>query len=457
MIPVATPAEMAAYDRANLANMDRLIVAAGWWVARNAIEMMGGTYGRRVVVIIGPGNNGADGAVAERLLSGRGVAVSSVSPGAPIDHRRPDLVIDAAFGMGLARPYVSAPVDPCVPVLAVDIPSGLDGLTGQVNGSVLKAARTVTFVAAKPGLFLGEGPALAGEIVVADLGIPHVATNGELALVTASDVAIRWPRRRREAHKWHHAVWIIGGGVTMTGAPRLAALGAQRAGAGYVRLSVPGVDAPDAPIEAVLAPLAPAGWGEQVALDSERIDAVVIGPGLGRSDQNLADARMAIGGLVNASVPMVIDADALGAIADVSLGPQCVLTPHDGEYATLTGHDVPTDRVGAVRELAATTNATVLLKGPTTLVAAPDGRVHFIISGDARLATAGSGDVLSGMIGALLSYGLDGFDAASMAAWLHGQAAGTGPVIGLTASGIAARVPAVISELVTSDEQRATL
>lgn len=447
MIPVTTPAAMEAFDDAHRDQLDQLIAAAGWQVARQAIAMLGGSYGRRIVVIAGPGNNGADGRVAARLLRARGVRVGVVDPGASLGGARPDLVIDAAFGTGLSRPYVPGPVDPAIPVLAVDVPSGLDGLTGEAVGEPLRADRTVTFVAAKPGLFLGDGPSHCGEVVLADLGFtwrggadPHT----DIGLLTAADAATWWPQRDRSAHKWNHAVWVIGGSPTMPGAPRLAALGAQRSGASYVRVSVPGVADAGGPIETVGWPLDAAGWGSTIASASERIAAVVIGPGLGRDASTLDQVRASIAGLVEGSVPTVVDADGLGAVVGTRLAPSCVVTPHDGEFQTLTNRPVPADRLLAVRQLAKEMNATVLLKGPTTVVAAPHGPARFVTSGDARLATAGSGDVLSGMIAALLSYGLEPLDAASLAAWVHGRAGRSGPRCGMTAADIAEAIPTAV-------------
>lgn len=466
MIPVATPTAMAAYDEDNRDRMAQLIAEAAWHVARNAIEMMGGSYGRRVVVVAGPGNNGADGNKAAEILSRRGVGVCVVGPGAPLRGPRPDLVIDAAFGVGLSRSYEPTPIDPGIEVLAVDVPSGLDALTGTLCDGAWRATRTVTFVATKPGLYLGHGPQYGGEIVVADLSVPYVAApepRASIGLVTQADAARLWPRRARTSHKWNHAVWVIAGTKTMTGAARLAALGAQRGGASYVRVSVPGVDEPPVPTEAVVVPLGPEEWGPTLERELQRVASVVIGPGLGRSAATVTAAKETIACLARRHVPTVIDADGLAAVSITAsssrnevLTPTCVLTPHDGEYRQLTGHVVGDDRLGAAQDLAEAMNATVLLKGPTTVVAAPDGRTRLITSGDARLATAGSGDVLSGLIAAVLSYGVEPLEAASIAAWVHGRAATVGALVGMTASDVAAQVPAVASALVRIGETNAS-
>src|SRR5690606_10143333 len=185
------------------------------------------------------------------------------------------LVVDAAFGTGLGRPW-TAPDPGDAPVLAVDIPSGVDGLTGRVLGRPMCAVRTVTFAALKPGLLLGEGPELAGQVEVADIGLD--TSSATIGLVTDADLAA-WPRRPRDAHKYHAAVWVVAGSAGMTGAATLSARGALRAGSGYVRLSVPGAGShPADPVEAVGRALPAPGWDEDVATELDRIRALVVGP-----------------------------------------------------------------------------------------------------------------------------------------------------------------------------------
>ena len=241
----------------------------------------------------------------------------------------------------------------------------------------------------------------------------------------------------------------------MTGAAHLAARSAQRAGAGMVRVASPGLEMdPALPTEAVSIALPSAGWDAIVLDEIERAGALVIGPGLGRS----APATTAVHHVVtSARVPVVVDGDALSALGDqvtaiVSRreGPT-IVTPHDGEFARLAGSPPGDDRLADARALAATSGAIVLLKGPTTVVAHPDGRVRLSTSGDARLATAGTGDVLAGIVGALLSQGLDAFDAAAAGAWLHGRAAMEGPERGLIASDVADGLPAAMAELDADD------
>ncbi|MCU1376488.1 MAG: putative carbohydrate kinase, partial [Actinomycetia bacterium] len=225
-------------------------------------------------------------------------------------------------------------------------------------------------------------------------------------------------------------------------AAHLATRAAQRAGAGYVRLSVPGGDAgPGAPLEAVATPLPPTGWAEEVLDGLRRFKAVVVGPGLGRGSDD--DVRRLVAGT---GIPMVVDGDGLTALGiHPSVPSTVVLTPHDGEHERLTGHPPGADRVAAARALAAATGAVVLLKGPTTVVAEPGGRVLLTASGDARLATAGSGDVLSGIIAGLLAGGVPPLEAAAWAAHLHGLAAGLGPARGLVAGDLVDRLPEVLA------------
>jgi NAD(P)H-hydrate epimerase len=223
----------------------------------------------------------------------------------------------------------------------------------------------------------------------------------------------------------------------MTGAAHLASAAAQRAGSGYVSLSSPGVD-PTAPPEVVRARLPAAGWSAAVLEDLHRFHALVLGPGLGREPSTVAAARATIAA---AAVPVVVDGDGLFALAGAAgsvreRGSPTVLTPHDGEYARLTGTTPDPDRLDAARQLATTTGAVVLLKGPTTVVADPVGSIRVVTTGDQRLATAGTGDVLSGIIAALLASGIDSFDAAAAGAWVHGAAASIQRAASLVASDV---------------------
>ena len=450
MLPVLTPDEMAAVDAAAPEPVDVLIERAGAAIGRAALGILGGTYGRRVVVVAGKGNNGNDGRAAARRLERRGVRVRVV-PAQDAPERLPasDLVVDAAYGTGFRGEY-QAPDPAGAPVLAVDIPSGVDGLTGAAGGQPAAAVRTVTFAALKPGLLFHPGRALAGEVTVADIGLD--TSGATVGLVEGADVAGWVPTRPADSHKWRSAVMIVAGSPGMTGAAHLAARAAQRAGAGMVRVATPGLDAdPGLPTEAVGVGAPPAGWEAHVLGQLERIGALVLGPGLGLGAPTVASIQHLVG--ESGAVPLVVDGDGLTALGNGAAeilarrGPEApvVLTPHDGEFARLAGGPPGNDRIAAARRLAADCGAIVLLKGPTTVVAHPDGRVRLSAVGDARLATAGTGDVLSGMIGALLAQGADAFDAAAGAAWLHGRAAREGPSVGLVASDLIAALPAVLA------------
>jgi NAD(P)H-hydrate epimerase len=450
MIPIVTPKEMGAIDAAATEPVDVLIGRAGWATARAARQMLGGTYGRVVNVIAGPGNNGADGRAAGRFLGRRGVKVrvfgaSDCPPTLP----PADLVIDAAYGTGFHGEW-RAPRVGRTPVLAVDIPSGVDGLTGEAGRGVLAADRTVTFAALKPGLLFGAGRNLAGEVEVADIGLD--ATSTHAYAVDAVDAARWWRPRPPTAHKWSRAVRVVAGSPGMTGAAHLASGAAQKAGAGMVALSSPGVDAV-APVEVVRHRLPAFDWSGAVLGDLHRYHALIIGPGLGREDYTVESVRATV---VDAQIPVVVDGDGLFAMAwnpDGALPllrrrrDATVLTPHDGEYGLLTGHRPPPDRIAAARDLAMDTRAVVLLKGPTTVVAAPAGDVRVITTADARLATAGTGDVLAGILGALLASGMAALEAAASAAWIHAEAARHGPAVGLVAGDLLSTLPDVVASL----------
>jgi NAD(P)H-hydrate epimerase len=440
---------MAAIDAAAPEPVGELIERAGAAVARAALRMLGGGYGRRVVVIAGPGNNGADGRAAATRLRRRGARCAVLDARAlPDDLPEADLVIDAAFGTGLRDPW-QAPAVRRSPVLAVDIPSGVSGLTGEALGSPLPAARTVTFAALKPGLLLHPGRALAGVVEVADIGLD---TGGASAgLVEAADVAGWVPHRDRDAHKWCSSVLVVAGAPGMTGAANLTASAAQRAGAGMVRLATPGVtDDSLRPTEAVGIEVPVAGWDSAVLDAADRAGAVAVGPGLGRAAHTVAAARRVAGELDR---PLVIDGDGLVALGEDAAAllkrrtAATVLTPHDGEVESLTGRRPGPDRLAAARDLAAGTAAVVLLKGPTTIVADPRGLARFVDVGDERLATAGTGDVLTGIVAAFLAAGAAPLDAAAAGAWVHGRAAAHGPRRGLVAGDLLGAIPHALGEV----------
>jgi NAD(P)H-hydrate epimerase len=445
MIPIVTPGEMRALDAAAPEPVEVLVARAGGAVARAALDLLGGCYGRRVLVVVGKGNNGADGRDAARRLRRLGARVTVAPAGGPDTVAAHDLVIDAAYGTGFRGSWQPPEIGEA-PVLAVDIPSGVDGLTGEAGESTLRARRTVTFAALKPGLVLGRGRELSGEVTVADIGLDASAT-ARAHLVTDADVAGWLPGRSLDAHKWQMAVWVVAGSPGMAGAAHLAARAAQRAGAGYVRLSIPGGAVGEgAPVEAVGTSLPAEGWADVVLADLDRFHAVVVGPGLGRDAATAGEVRRLV---ERGGMPTVVDGDGLAALGErpQGLAARTILTPHDGEYARLAGHPPGPDRFDAARRLATSTGATVLLKGSTTVVAGPGGGVLVTTTGSPRLASAGTGDVLSGIIAALLAGGLDPATAAPAGAHLHGRAAGLGWPRGLVAGDLVDLLPPAFDQL----------
>lgn len=447
MIPIVTPEEMAAIDAAAPDPVDVLIGRAGSAVAWAAVRMLGGTYGRRVVVLEGKGNNGNDGREAARRLRARGVNVHEIdAAGAPKRLPRCDLVIDAAYGTGFRGVYRAPEIERGTMVLAVDIPSGVDGLTGEVSGEPLTADRTVTFAAYKPGLLLEPGSMHAGTVEVADIGLD--ASSARTHVLTADDVQSWMPVKPPDTHKWKSAVWVIGGSPGLEGAAVLTSTAAMRTGAGYVRWSAPGMTPRvPKPTEVVGTQLPSFGWATDVLNDADRFEVIVVGNGLGLVDTHAAEVQRII---AESPVPVVVDADALtllGRDVEKYATPTTVLTPHDGEYARLAGAAPGPDRFGAARELSDELGGIVLLKGPATIVAAPGGLTICSDRGDERLATLGSGDVLTGIIAGLAAQGLEPFRAAAVGAFLHGEAAALGWRHGMLAGDIPDRIPAAVDEL----------
>ncbi len=452
MKPVVTVEEMRAADAAALRAVEEsvLVRRAGAAVARAGVAMLGSAYGRKVVVVAGKGNNGNDGRVAASLLRRRGARVEVVEVAEQRAALPPvDLVIDAAFGTGFRGSYEAPAVAPGSAVLAVDIPSGVDGDTGAAAGRPMVAQRTVTMAAYKAGLLQGAGPLFAGTVEVADIGVP--IERAQAALVEDADVDSIVPDRPYATHKWATSVAVVAGSPGMEGAAALSAQGASRGGAGMVRLVVPGTAETSGagvqwPRECVRVPAAARGWADRVLGELERCRALVIGPGLGRDDRTQDEIRRV---LRHAPVPVVADADALVALGSAERArelliagrpdrPPVILTPHDGEYRGLAGASPGGDRIGASRRLAQRTGAIVLLKGPVTAVARPvsggeEPSVLLSATGTSALATAGTGDVLSGLIGAFVARGVEAAAAAALAAHVHGAAAALGHAEGLVA------------------------
>lgn len=448
-------ADAAALDEVTDAHL--FIRRAGYATAVVAKKMMLGSYGRRVVVIAGSGHNGDDGRVAGEWLTTWGAQVRYVAAdnaGAVfVDGRTTDLVIDAAYGIGFHGTW-TPPIVMDVPVLAVDIPSGLDATTGIVHGGILVADRTVTFAAVKTGMLFGDGPSVCGEIDVVDVGIDPPA-DLETHLVDAGDIC-RWlPVRDRSAHKWNHAVRVVAGSPGMGGAASLVSAAAMRAGAGMVHLSWRGTAESVMPPTEVVGHVLPSdSWARFVQQDVSRFGCLVVGPGLGRGDDIGVEVREI---LSTCDVPVVVDGDGLIAAVDPNGGHSAllsrpsptVLTPHDGEFAMLGGDARNPDRIEATRALAHTTQCVVVRKGPTTIIAHPSGAVFLSVAGDERLATAGSGDVLSGVIGAFIARGLDPFLAAVAGVHVHGLAGVACEGEGVIARDVVSAIPEVMTRLVS--------
>ena len=456
MKPVLTTDEMGAADAAALAQVshDTLVARAGTAVAVAALRIMGGSYGRRVAVVAGKGSNGADGRVAAAHLARRGVRVTVLAAAAPPPVLPPcDLVIDGAYGTGFHGTYVAPAVPAGTPVLAIDLPSGLNADTGAACAGATRATHTVTFAAAKTGLLQGDGPGLSGAITVADIGIG--TGSPAAALMEDGDVAALLPPRPRDTHKWITALGVAAGSVGMEGSAVLCTRGAMAAGAGMIRLGTPGDPAGPWPVEAVRASLTTGRWAGAFLAATVKCRAAVIGPGLGTADATIEEVQAVV---ASSPLPLVVDADGLTALGDLPtaqflLGVRTaptVLTPHDGEYARLAGAPPGPDRLAAARHLARQLGVIVLLKGPLTAVARGDAdAVPDVLLADAgvpALATAGTRDVLSGIIGAFLARGVDPHRAAALAAHVHGRAAARGRAQGLVAGQLPDLVAAYLSE-----------
>ncbi len=438
MEDLLTPAEMAQADAHAIATgtpVATLMERAGWAVAQAIRARLRPC---RVLVACGPGNNGGDGYVAARLLAREGWPVAIAASAAPRGDAAPaaaswhgptvpfhpeqaaraDLVIDALFGAGLTRPIgpdITAFLAAAPRIAAIDVPSGLDGATGQPLGQVTPAELTITFHRRKPGHLLLPGRSLCGELVLAEIGIPP----GTPPVCTWRNTPALWarPRPGLSDHKYTRGHVTILGGAAMCGAARLSAGAARRIGAGMLTIAAPleaasiyragdpGVIVETLPLEHLLADPRRTVW--------------VAGPGLGTDA-----ARAALPTLLAAGRQTVIDADALTACAGSpeALRGATILTPHAGEFARVFGSPGP-DRLAAVREAAARTGAVVLLKGADTIIAAPNGRAAINDNAPPFLATAGAGDVLAGLIAGLLAQGMPAWEAACAAAWLHGDAA----------------------------------
>jgi NAD(P)H-hydrate epimerase len=424
----------------------------------------------RVAVVCGRGNNGGDGLVVARLLRERGRDVDVLlladpgelrgdalanyerlpAPGArafePGALEGAGAIVDAILGTGFAgepRDPIGSAIeainqsDERTVVVACDVPSGVDSSTGEVAGVAVRAAATATFHAGKPGLWIAPGKANTGELRVIDIGIPEGApVEAEIGLIEPAVVALI-PRRDRDSTKFAAgSVLVCGGSLGLTGAPCLASESAMRAGAGYVTAFVPAslnlvfemrlLEVMTVPLPDRDGALEPAGL-DRVLDRAGRSDALVLGPGIGRAQETVELCRD-LARRVN--LPLLLDADGLNAHADqlgslAKRSAPTVLTPHAGELGRLLGRpsaEIEQHRLASVREAAARARAVVVLKGDDTIVAEPTGRAAVSRGGAPALATAGTGDVLSGLIGALLAKHMDPFEAACAGVFVHARA-----------------------------------
>lgn len=466
-----------------------LMLSAGQAVAEAAMDL---AEEGPIVVVAGRGNNGGDGFVAAAELAARGREVSvillcerdslqgdaalaargwkfPVLPFNPQAIGKPALIIDALFGAGLNRAVKGEPHDMIeavnangAPVLSVDLPSGVNGTTGAVMGVAIRAAETVTFFRRKPAHLLLPGRIYCGRVRVADIGIdPRVLA--EIHPTTFENIPQFWraafPVPRIDGHKYARGhVIAVSGDIAATGAARLSARGALRAGAGLVTLATPrdalAVNA--AALTAVMVRVVDSVAEFAEMLTDNRLNSLVIGPGAGVGQRT----RDLVLTALSAQRHLVLDADALTSFAEApdhlfeaiktSRDPQVVLTPHEGEFPRLFSdmsnkhpHRSKLERVRAAAERA---GAVVLLKGPDTVVASPDGRATIAANAPPWLATAGAGDVLAGIIAGLLAQGVAAFEAASIGVWMHGEAAReAGP--GLIAEDLSEVLPAVFRRL----------
>jgi NAD(P)H-hydrate epimerase len=434
--PLYTADEMKAAEAGH--DVDVLMERAGRAVAETVLGLF--PDARRIVGVCGGGANGGDGRIALRLLSEAGLDAEESD-----DFEGADLVLDALFGTGFRgepRPEAAARIERMnasrVPIVAVDVPSGVDASTGEIAGDAVRAVHTVTFHGRKVGLVVAPGRFRTGTVTIADIGLEHRETEHRLA---TRDVLRLVPRRREGQNKYTAgSVLVVGGAPGYTGAACLAAEAAFRADAGYVAVAAPKESLPVLEVrllEAVKRPI-------EEALDAAgKARALAIGPGLGEGREKLVRKL-----LEEVDLPAVVDADGLRGLEPFERSAPTVLTPHEGELGRLLGEEsgwVAAQRLEALRRAVERFGCVVLLKGPDTLVGAPGADVLVAAPGPPSLATAGTGDVLTGILGAFLSKGLDARHAAVAAAVAQQTAAASAPHhAGLVAHDVIDALPATL-------------
>ena len=465
---------------------DRLTVAAGTPI----IELMANAGAavarailqhwstRPVIILCGPGNNGGDGFVTARLLAEAGWNVrvallgdrnhlagaaryyadswqGSIEQLSTTVINGADLVVDAIFGAGLSRPLEGVAAETLaaaslknIPIVAIDVPSGLMGDTGESLGAV-PSALTVTFFRKKPGHVLLPGRLLCGEVIVSDIGTPYTILP-ELAPDIFENEPSLWisdlPRPHEGGNKYTRGHALISGGYPLTGAARLAARAAVRAGAGLTTLAVAEIAFPiyAASLTSIMVQPIKVQDDFDRLLNDPRYSSLLIGPGAGTTEET----RARVLSMLSTRRPTVLDADAITVFQNdpqtlfQAINGPCILTPHEGEFARL--FDTGGDKLTRSRSAARSSDAIIVLKGSDTVIASPDGRVIINTNAPPTLATAGAGDVLSGILLGLLAQGMDPFLASAAAVWMHGAAAKKfGP--GLIAEDLADLLPGVLS------------
>lgn len=515
-LELLTSAEMGEADAAAIRSGipgSVLMQHAGVAVAKSAMRLIAPLrlHGSRIAIFCGPGNNGGDGFVAAQHLKAEGCQVSlgllcarehlrgdaaaaaqawsgPISSFEDVELDDADLAIAAIFGAGLSRDIDGAARSAIArlnewkrrtgrPIVAIDIPSGIDGTSGQIRGIAVEATQTVTFFRLKPGHLLLPGRSYCGDVALVDIGIPDVVLES-IAPKTFVNRPKLWdevfPRPRLEGHKYGrgHAL-VVSGPIVSTGAARLAARGALRAGAGLVTVATPqeALAVHAAALTAIMTRICDGPDGLAELLADRRKNVVVMGPGLGVGAQTRAMTMAALAPVGRGDQPraVVLDADALTSFAGEPMrlanlvkefGGPVVVTPHEGEFARLFGdkdgslHDRPgasglgsSSKLERARAGTSLLGSIVVLKGADTVVASPDGRAAIACDASPWLATAGSGDVLAGMIGGLLAQSMPAFEAACAAVWLHGAAAREfGP--GLISEDLPEALPAVLRRFI---------